>query len=95
MPVQEKQIQGLLQKFQLLVKKHQSLEKENIRLVKEVTELKERLSAVKKESEIFEMQNAMLKAGSDQLDEKEKKDMEKKLNFYIAEIDRCISVLSR
>ncbi len=95
MPTQEVQIQNLLKKFQLLVKKHQSIEKENLRLTKEVNELKEKLLTSKKDTEIVEMQNAILKAGSQQLDDKEKKEMEKKLNFYIAEIDRCIALISR
>lgn len=95
MSTQEVQIQSLLKKFQLLAKKHQAIEKENLRLLKEVGELKEKLLTVKKDAEIIEMQNAILKAGSSQLDDKEKKEMERKLNFYITEIDRCISQLSR
>jgi hypothetical protein len=40
------------------------------------------------------MQNAILKASQQQLDDKEKKELEKKLNLFVKEIDRCIALLT-
>jgi IMP dehydrogenase/GMP reductase len=80
--------------MQLLIKKHQQLEKENKKLKDELSGLKEKQFDKKQELEVLEMQNAILKASQQQLDEKEKKELEKKLNLFIKEIDRCISLLT-
>ncbi len=90
----DQHIQSLQQKMQLLVKKYQQLAKENIRLKEELKQLKETQFEKKKEVEVLEMQNAILKASQQQLDEKEKKELEKKLSLYIKEIDRCIAMLT-
>lgn len=80
--------------MQLLVKKHQQLEKENKKLKDELINLKEQQYGKKQEIEVLEMQNAILKASQQQLDDKEKKELEKKLHLFIKEIDRCIALLS-
>ena len=80
--------------MQLLVKKHQQLEKENKKLKDELMTLKEQQYGKKQEIEVLEMQNAILKASQQQLDDKEKKELEKKLHLFIKEIDRCIALLS-
>ena len=80
--------------MQLLVKKHQQLEKENKKLKDELMILKEQQYGRKQEIEVLEMQNAILKASQQQLDDKEKKELEKKLHLFIKEIDRCIALLS-
>lgn len=94
MTVIDSHIQSLQQKMQLLVKKHQQLEKENKKLKNELNTLKEQQYGRKQEIEVLEMQNAILKASQQQLDDKEKKELEKKLHLFIKEIDRCIALLS-
>jgi ribosome-binding ATPase YchF (GTP1/OBG family) len=91
----DQNIKTLQQKVQLLIKSYQQLKKENNHLKKELNQLKEKQAAVKQEFEIVELQNAMLKAGQHQLEEKEKKELERKFLQFIHEIDRCIAVLSR
>lgn len=76
------------------MKKHQQLEKENKKLKDELINLKEQQYGKKQEIEVLEMQNAILKASQQQLDDKEKKELEKKLHLFIKEIDRCIALLS-
>ena len=56
--------------------------------------MKETQFEKKQEVEVLEMQNAMLKASQQHLDDKEKKELEKKLSLYIKEIDRCIAMLT-
>jgi hypothetical protein len=56
--------------------------------------LKDKQFDKKQEVEVLEMQNAILKASQQQLDDKEKKELEKKLNLFIKEIDRCIALLT-
>lgn len=80
--------------MQVLIKKHQQLEKENKKLKDELSNLKEIQFDRKQETEVLEMQNAILKASQQQLDDKEKKELEKKLNLFIKEIDRCIALLT-
>lgn len=80
--------------MQVLVKKYQQLEKENKKLKDELNGLKEKQFDKKQEVEVLEMQNAILKASQQQLDDKEKKELEKKLSLYIKEIDRCIALLT-
>ncbi len=91
----DQHIQTLQQKMHLLVKKHQQLEKENLKLKEELNFLKKNSYDNKQEFEIMEMQNAILKASQQQLDDKEKKELEKKLTHFIKEIDRCIAMLTQ
>lgn len=95
MSLLDQHIQTLQQKVQLLVKKHQQLEKENQRLKDQLSGLKEVQTEKKQEFEVLELENAMLKASQQQLDDKEKKELEKKLNHFVTEIDRCIALLTR
>jgi len=91
----DQHIQTLQQKMQLLAKKHQHLEKENQKLKEELDSLKRTGFDQKQEFEVMEMQNAILKASQQQLDEKEKRELEKKLTHFIKEIDRCIALLTQ
>lgn len=95
MALLDQHIQTLQQKMQLLAKKHQHLEKENQKLKEELDSLKRTGFDKKQEFEILEMQNAILKASQQQLDDKEKKELEKKLTHFIKEIDRCIALLTQ
>lgn len=95
MSLLEQHIKSLQQKLQLLVKKHVQLQKENNQLKQELTQLKQKHTNSKQELDVVEMQNAMLKASQQQLSDKEKKELEKNLQHFITDIDRCISALSR
>ncbi len=95
MALLDQHIQTLQQKMHLLVKKHQQLEKENLKLKEELNFLKKNSYDKKQEFEVMEMQNAILKASQQQLDDKEKKELEKKLTRFIKEIDRCIAMLTQ
>ena len=80
--------------MQVLIKRHQQLEKENKKLKDELNGLKDKQFDKKQAVEVLEMQNAILKASQQQLDDKEKKELEKKLSLFIKEIDRCIALLT-
>jgi len=67
--------------------------KENERLKAELEKKNEAEATLKEQSRLLEQQLNLLKASSGQLDEKAKKDLQKQLNHYIKEIDRCISLL--
>jgi hypothetical protein len=81
-------------KLQQLVKTHEQLLKENARLRNEVAELR-----IKQESnagKIAELEQsvAVLRTLTGNMEEQDKKALEKQLNHYIREIDRCIAMLS-
>lgn len=82
-------------KLQQVLQQYQVLQKDNDRLTKEVKELKAR--DVVQAKKIGELENkiAALKTATGQLDEADKKDLDKRLHQYIREIDRCIAMLSQ
>jgi uncharacterized coiled-coil DUF342 family protein len=81
-------------KLQELVKNHQDLRAENHRLKEEITSLKEKESGQHETLESLRQQVNVLKLNAGELSAPDKKEIEKKLNHYIREIDRCIAMLS-
>lgn len=81
------------EKLQLAVQQYQSMQRENARLQKELQDLKgkEELHL----HQITELENkvAALKMTAGQIEVTDRKELEKKLNLYIREIDRCIAML--
>lgn len=87
-------IKNVNSKLQLLLKQYQAMQHENEQLQKTIANFsvsdklqKETIAAMKQEQLI-------LKASIDKMDEKEKKELEKKINGYLKNIDKCISLLS-
>lgn len=76
-----------------LIKAHQAVKGENERLKAELEKKSEAEATLKEQSRLLEQQLNLLKASSGQLDEQAKKDLQKQLNHYIKEIDRCIAML--
>ena len=81
-------------KLQQLVKSQEQLLKENAKLRTEVAEL--RLKQESNAGKIAELEQsvAVLRTLTGNMDEPDKKALEKQLNQYIREIDRCIAMLS-
>jgi regulator of replication initiation timing len=90
----EQQLKRIQDKLQQLLKQQTLLLKENERLTLENKELKERLGKHQDEAETLEQRIAALKMATGSLNDKEKKELEKRMNGYIKEIDRCISMLA-
>jgi chromosome segregation ATPase len=76
-----------------LIKAYQVVNRENERLKAELEKKSAAESALKEQSRLLEQQLNLLKASSGQMDEQAKKELQKQLNHYIKEIDRCISLL--
>lgn len=86
---------SIRRKLQQLAKLHESLRKENEQLKAKLKAAEEKLGDASQQLQVAEMQNALLKSAQHQLSESEKKALEKKLSFFIREIDKCIAVLTR
>jgi chromosome segregation ATPase len=91
----EVQLKRIQAKLQQLLKQYAVLQKEN-------NWLKDELDAAKKE--IFHQQETMntlkqqvdvLKYSNGEMGEADRKEFEKRINFYVKEIDRCIVMLSQ
>lgn len=90
----EVQLKRIQDKANHLVKQFQQLQTENEQLKKEVRSGIEKQELYRSKVESLEEKVAVLKSATGQLNEADKKDVEKRLNHYLKEIDRCITMLS-
>ena len=81
-------------KLQLLLKKYALLSQENEQQKKTIISLQESEKNKKEQLDALQQQQLILKASLDKMDEKEKKELEQKINGYVRNIDKCISLLS-
>ena len=88
------------QQFNIINEKLQQLLKQQARLKKENEQLKltleqQKTDQAKTQTRFDELaqQVSILKLAAGEMDEKDKKDFEKKINKYIKEIDKCIAYL--
>ena len=81
-------------KLQQLVRAHEQLLKENAKLRTEVADLKLKQDSNAGKIAELEQSLAVLRTLTGKMDEQDKKALEKQLNQYIREIDRCIAMLS-
>ena len=91
----DQQFNSLNDKLQLLLKQHFRLQKENERLREELNNAKEKELLKQERIGELEQQVSLLKLASGSMDEKDKREFEKKINQYIREVDKCISFLSQ
>lgn len=90
----EAHIKSVNEKFQQLLKNHAALKKENSNLKNELNNLKEKEVEYKYSLHETEQKINILKVASGQMDEKDKKEFEIRINRYIKEIEKCIRLLS-
>jgi len=90
----EQHIQRITEKLQQLLKQYRYVQKENEKLKKELQDIRAMHTERSKQIEDLEQKVAILKTATNNMSEQDKKDLEKRINQYIKEIDRCISVLS-
>ncbi len=82
-------------KITRLLKQYRQLEKENERLKTELAKKNETDEMISQKNRQLERQLNMMKATAGSGDDTAKKEIEKQLNFYIREIDRCIAILGQ
>ncbi len=88
------QISRVNNKLQQLLKKHEILLHENQQQENIIAGLKDKEKIQMEEMALLRQQHLILKASLDKMDAKEKKELEQKINGYIRNIDKCISLLS-
>jgi hypothetical protein len=89
----ELQLKRVHEKILLLVKQHQTLQKENERLKEELKKMQVRGEALSRDAEKFRQQAEVLKLSGRGMEENDKKMLEKRLNQYVREIDKCIALM--
>ena len=82
-------------KLQQLLKHQARLKKENERLRIELQSFNEKETNYQQKIDELSQQISILKLGAGDMNEKDKKDFERKINLYIKEIDKCIAFLGQ
>ena len=95
MSTTEQHLKRIQDKLQLLLKQHVILQKENQSLKEELGQLRKQAEEFNTLSETLRQRVEILKYNNGEMDETEKKQFEKRLNSYLKEIERCITMLSQ
>lgn len=91
----EQHLKRIQDKLQQLLKQYNSLQKENLRLQDDLDTAQQKISAQQKSAEELKQQVSVLKLGAGEMSEADKKEFEKRINGYLKEIDRCITMLGQ
>lgn len=95
MSTTEQHLKRIQDKVQQLLKQHIALQKENQSLKDELESIKKETSQFRENSETLKQQVEILKYNNGEMDDEDKKQFEKRINTYLKEIDRCITMLSK
>jgi len=90
----EVQLKRIQDKLQQLLKQYAVLQKENNRMKEELQRDTKNTLVNQQHIDDLKQQVEVLKITSGNWDEKDRKEFEKRINSYIKEIDRCITLLS-
>jgi hypothetical protein len=93
MPTHIEKIDQIRVKAATLARQYKTLEAEHLKLRSEVEKREAMESQWRERTQALEKQLQLLKAASGLADDKGRKELEKRINHYIREIDRCITLL--
>jgi hypothetical protein len=91
----EVQLKRIQSKLQQLLKQHALMQKENYQLKEDLDDRRKQIALQQDNIDGMKQHVAVLKYSSGDMSEVDKKEFEKKINTYVKEIDRCISMLSQ
>jgi seryl-tRNA synthetase len=94
MPHIDEQLKRIEDKLQQLLQQHQLLQKENTKLKQEIQEQRKLHQQKSVQVEQLLQQVEILKSSKIQMHGEEKKAFERRLNQYVKEIDKCITLLN-
>ena len=89
----EAHISRVNDKLQVLMKLYTTLEKENEKLKQQLEQMERVEKATDEKVKQLQQQVEIATAVSGVPDEKNKNELEKRLNVYLKEIDQCIAIL--
>ncbi len=89
----ELHLKRIQDKLQQLLKQYAALQKENSRLIQELASAQQKIEAYQKNTDELKQQVSVLKLNTGEMSEADKKEFEKRINGYLKEIDRCITLL--
>jgi chromosome segregation ATPase len=90
----EQHLKRIQEKLQQLLKQFASVQKENFLLKEELKKNKKLLAGYEENLDTLKQQVEILKLGNSEMHESDRKQFEKRINSYLKEIDRCITMLS-
>lgn len=91
----EQHLKRIQDKLQQLLKQHAALQKENSKLKEELGSAQQKITAQQKNADELKQQVSILKVSAGDMSEADKKEFEKRINGYLKEIDRCITMLGQ
>ena len=89
----QEHIKRIQDKLLLLIEKYNALQKENERLRKSLQDLNNEADLLKEKNDQISLQLNMMKVAETDDSKEAKLALEKKINAYIKEIDKCIAHL--
>ena len=93
MSTTEQHLKRIQDKLQQMLKQYAALQKENSRLKDELSAAEQKIVHQQKNADELKQQVSILKASAGEMGEADKKEFEKRINGYLKEIDRCITLL--
>jgi len=90
----DEHIHSINAKLQQLLKKYAALRKENAVLFHELEEKRTNEKKFLDKIDSLEMQTGMLKASAGKMNEKEKQNFEKRINKYVKDLEKCLTMLN-
>ncbi len=88
------QLKSLQTKIQLLLKQNQVQLRENLDLKKEIEALRASLKEKNDLLQHLHQQLDVLKLNTNALNKEEKKELEKRIDLYLADIEKCLTLLN-
>jgi len=89
----EEQLKRIQDKLQVLLKQYAVLQKENGQLKEQLSRSSLQSEQNQKNVDELKQQVNVLRLTAGEMNDADKKELEKKLNTYLKEIDRCIALL--
>lgn len=91
----ELHLKRIQEKLQQLLKEHTTVQNENGKLKEELDSLNKKITEQQNNVDELKQQISILKVSSENMNEADKKEFEKRINGYLKEIDKCIALLGQ
>lgn len=88
------QLKSIQQKLQQLLKQYQTVQKENAQLKKEAEKQKTIINSKTEQIELLQQKLDAVQVGVNNWSDDEKINLQKRIDTYLKEIDKCLSLLN-